>query len=127
MLRKDERQIKPEPDCIFCKIIRKEIGAEIVYEDDKFSVFKDANPSAPTHLLIVPKEHLELVGGDLEKRADVLGRIFALSRKVAADAGVLKSGYKLVTNAGRGAGQTVDHLHIHLIGGWESPDEVRHV
>ena len=113
-------------DCIFCKIIRKEVPAEFVYEDDTFAVFKDANPSAPVHLLIVPKEHLEIGGGDLEKRSDALGKIFALSRRLAEEAGV-RDGYKLVTNAGPGAGQTVDHLHVHLIGGWKSPTEVRHV
>jgi len=111
--------MKKELDCIFCKIVRKEIPAEFVYEDDIFAVFKDIHPSAPVHLLIVPKEHFEIQGGDL-------GRVFALSHRLAEEAGVL-DGYKLVTNAGPGAGQTVDHLHIHLIGGWKSPTEVRHV
>jgi len=118
--------MKKELDCIFCKIVRKEIPAEFVHEDEVFAVFKDIHPSAPVHLLIVPKEHLEIQGGDLERRADVLGRVFALSHRLAEEAGVLE-GYKLVTNAGPGAGQTVDHLHIHLIGGWKSPTEVRHV
>uniref|UniRef100_A0A831Z2L6 HIT domain-containing protein n=1 Tax=candidate division WWE3 bacterium TaxID=2053526 RepID=A0A831Z2L6_UNCKA len=114
-------------DCIFCKIIRKEVPAEFVYEDADFAVFKDIRPSAPVHLLLVPREHLEIQVGDLEKRAAALGRVFALSREVAEKAGVLNSGYKLVTNAGHGAGQTIDHLHVHLIGGWKSPTEVRHV
>ena len=126
MLKKGESTMTSDPNCIFCKIINKEVPAEFVYEDNDFAVFKDANPSAPVHLLIVPKEHLEIEGGDLEKRSDVLGKVFALSRRVAEKAGVL-DGYKLVTNAGPGAGQTVDHLHVHLIGGWKSPTEVRHV
>lgn len=116
-----------EKGCIFCDIANKKKAAKIVHEDDKFVVFHDAKPSAPVHLLIVPKEHLELTGGDLDKRAAILGKVFALSRKVAKDAGILESGYKLVMNAGYGAGQTIDHLHIHLIGGWKSPIEVRHV
>ena len=127
MLKKDEGQVGKETDCIFCKIIRKEIPKEFVYEDDDFAVFKDVHPSAPVHLLMVPKEHLEIQGGDLEKRAAALGRVFALSREIADKSGVLESGYKLVTNAGPGAGQTVDHLHVHLIGGWKSPTEVQHV
>ena len=126
MLKKSEETMKKDLDCIFCKIVRKEVPAEFVYEDEVFAVFKDIHPSAPVHLLIVPKEHLEIQGGDLERRADVLGRVFALSHRLAEEAGVL-DGYKLVTNAGPGAGQTVDHLHIHLIGGWKSPTEVRHV
>jgi histidine triad (HIT) family protein len=126
MLKKGEEKMEKEVDCIFCKIVRKEVPAEFVYEDDVFAVFKDIQPSAPVHFLIVPKEHLEIEGGDLERRADVLGRVFALSRQLAEKAGVL-DGYKLVTNAGPGAGQTVDHLHVHLIGGWKSPTEVRHV
>lgn len=126
MLKKGEDTMTIDPNCIFCKIVQKEVPAEFVYEDDDFAVFKDANPSAPVHLLMVPKEHLEIQGGDLEKRAAALGRVFALSREIAEKVGVL-DGYKLVTNAGPGAGQTVDHLHVHLIGGWKSPTEVRHV
>lgn len=126
MLKKGEEKMGKESDCIFCKIVRKEVSAEFVYEDDTFAVFKDIRPSAPVHLLIVPKEHLEIAGGDLDRRSDVLGRVFPLSRRLAEEAGVL-DGYKLVTNAGPGAGQTVDHLHLHLIGGWGSPTEVRHV
>ncbi len=126
MLKKGEEKMEKELDCIFCRIIRREVPAEFVYEDDFFAVFKDIKPSAPVHLLIVPKEHLEIQGGDLERRAEVLGRVFALSRKLAEEAKIL-DGYKLVTNAGPGAGQTVDHLHVHLIGGWKSPTDVRHV
>src|SRR3972149_2658568 len=101
MLKKSEEKMKKDLDCIFCKIVRKEIPAEFVYEDDIFAVFKDIHPSAPVHLLIVPKEHLEIRGGDLERRADVLGRVFALSHRLAKEAGVL-GGYKLVANAGPG-------------------------
>lgn len=126
MLKKREGQIGKGADCIFCRIIRKEVPAEFVYEDEHFAVFKDIRPSAPVHLLIVPKEHLEISGGDLERRSDILGKVFVIARKLAEDAGV-SEGYKLVMNAGPGAGQTVSHLHVHLIGGWRSPTEVRHV
>src|SRR3990172_12824249 len=101
MLKKSEETMKKELDCIFCKIVRKEIPAEFVYEDEIFAVFKDIHPSAPVHLLIVPKEHLEIQGGDLERRADVLGGGVALPPKVAGGGGVL-GGEKVVTNAGPG-------------------------
>src|SRR3972149_11296134 len=104
MLKKSEETMKKELDCIFCKIVRKEIPAEFVHEDEVFAVFKDIHPSAPVHLLIVPKEHLEIQGGDLERRADVLGRGFALSHRLAEEAGGLE-GYKLVPHAGPRAGR----------------------
>lgn len=113
-------------NCIFCAIAQKRKKEDIVYEDDSFVAFRDINPSAPVHLLIIPKEHLGLVGGDLEKRSEIMGKIFPLSRKIAKKMGVSGS-YKLATNAGYSATETPDHLHIHLIGGWKSPAEVHRV
>jgi histidine triad (HIT) family protein len=115
-----------EKDCIFCKIAGKKKKEEIVFENEEFLVFKDANPSAPVHLLIIPKEHLGAASCDIEGRSSVCGKIFPLARQIAQKMGVEDS-YKLVMNAGYSASETPDHLHVHLVGGWESPTEVKHV
>ena len=104
--------------CVFCKIASHEVDSKVEYEDKDFVVFHDVNPSAPTHVLIVPKEHIEL-SDDLTDWEKISGRILSIARKVAEKLGIAESGYKLVMNCGRGAGQVVDHLHVHLIGGWE--------
>lgn len=119
-------------DCIFCKIIKKEVPADFVFENDKVAVFKDIHPSAPIHLLIVPKitldaakieRHLNSVN-DLENQdRDVISEMFLIAKKIAADFNLDKSGYKLVFNVGRGGGQLVDHLHLHLLGGWKEGEQ----
>lgn len=110
-------------DCIFCKIIEKKIPADIVYEDGKIIVFKDINPLAPVHLLIVPKKHIPSVDHLGIKDKELIGDIFLIAQKVARDYNLDKSGYKLVFNVGEGASQMVDHLHLHLLGGWKSSEE----
>ena len=105
-------------DCVFCQIAGHKLAAEIEHEDDDFIVFHDIKPSAPVHLLIVPKKHLELAD-DLTEWERISGRILSIAKRVAKRLGIAESGYKLVMNCGRGAGQTIEHLHIHLIGGWE--------
>ena len=107
--------------CLFCKIANKELPSEILYEDDEFLVFKDINPQAPIHLLIIPKEHLESVDHLREKDKELIGRLLLLAQKIARDQGVAKSGYRLVFNVGKNAGQTIDHLHLHLLGGKTLP------
>ena len=107
--------------CLFCKIAKKELPSEILYEDDEFLVFKDINPQAPIHLLIIPKEHLESVDHLREKDKELIGRLFLLAQKIARDQGIAKSGYRLVLNVGKNAGQTIDHLHLHLLGGRSLP------
>ena len=103
-------------DCIFCKIIKKELPATVVYEDDTVIVFKDINPSAPVHYLSVPKVHISSVTElTPQDQAFVYAAIFA-AKKVAEQSGL--KGYKLVFNVGREGGQMVDHLHLHLLGGW---------
>ena len=104
-------------DCVFCKIIRKELPAEIVYEDSSFMVFKDIHPAAKTHLLVVPKKHVASVN-ELED-ADLAGGLVMTARKIALEQKL--SSYKLLINTGSNAGQTVDHLHMHLIGGEKLP------
>ncbi len=106
-----------DPDCIFCKIAAGEIPADVVHQDDLVVAFRDVNPKAPTHVLIIPRRHIasaaELSGTDSE----MLGRFFTVAAQVARDAGVAERGYRLVTNVGAGAGQSVHHLHFHLLGG----------
>jgi len=104
-------------NCIFCKIINKEIPSSIVYEDEKVIAFKDIKPVAPVHILIVPKEHIPSVNELTEENASVLADIHLAAGKIAASMGISKDGYRLINNCGANAGQTVYHLHYHLIGG----------
>lgn len=110
-------------DCIFCKIIKKEIPADTIYENKDFIVFKDIKPKAPTHVLLVPKKHIVSVNEIKPEDKEMVGELFLTAQKIAEDIGIKKSGYKLVFNVGRGGGQLIDHLHLHLIGGWGSPNE----
>jgi histidine triad (HIT) family protein len=106
-----------DPECIFCKIAAGEVPADIVHQDDQVVAFRDVNPKAPTHVLLIPRRHIasaaELSGTDSE----MLGRLFSVAAQVARDAGLAERGYRLVTNVGSGAGQSVFHLHFHLLGG----------
>lgn len=106
-------------DCIFCNIINKEMSADVLYEDDKFVAFKDIKPSAPVHLLIVPKEHIASINDLDKKHCGMIGDMFLLAKKLAEEQGI-SDGYKLAFNTGRKGGQLVDHLHLHLMGGWPS-------
>lgn len=102
---------------VFEKIIRREISANIVLEDDDLIAFHDVNPAAPVHVLIVPKQVVSRIGEAEASHAELLGKLLLASRKVAEKLGVLQSGYRLVINHGRDAGETVPHLHLHLLGG----------
>ncbi|MBF0469211.1 MAG: histidine triad nucleotide-binding protein [Desulfamplus sp.] len=107
------------PDCLFCKIVHREIPSEFLYENDTFVVFKDINPHAPVHLLIVPKQHIRSIN-DLEtKDSDLVGSMFILAKKMAKEQGINVSGYKLLFNVEKGGGQVIFHLHLHLLGGWK--------
>jgi len=99
---------------IFQKIINKEINADIIYEDEKSLVFRDINPVAPTHLLIIPKKHIEKISNANEEDQDLLGHLFLVAGKVAKELGI-ENAFRLVVNNGAGAQQTVFHLHIHLL------------
>jgi len=105
-------------DCIFCKIINKEIPSEIIFEDEEVIVFKDIKPKAPVHLLIVPKKHIESINEAQEEDKKLIGKLFLVARDFAKKMGVSDSGYKLLINVGEGGGQEVFHLHVHLMGGW---------
>ncbi|MEK7388627.1 MAG: histidine triad nucleotide-binding protein [Elusimicrobiota bacterium] len=105
----------PATDCVFCRIVRREIPAQIVLEDEQALVFQDASPQAPTHCLIVPKKHLGSLAASTDGDAALLGHLQRLACKVAER--MTLSSFRLVTNNGRGAGQSVDHLHYHLLSG----------
>lgn len=104
-------------DCVFCKIIKKEIPAKVVYEDDQVIAFHDANPQAPIHLLIVPKEHIASILDIDEENSEVLKDIFRVAQNIAKENNIDKKGFRLVVNTGEEGGQTVHHLHFHLLGG----------
>jgi histidine triad (HIT) family protein len=103
--------------CIFCKIVSKEMKAEIVYQDEQATAFRDLHPVAPTHILIVPNKHIKSVGTLETKDEPLIGHLFTVARKLAEEEGVSNGGYRLITNTGANGGQTVFHLHMHLIGG----------
>ena len=106
-----------DPQCLFCRIAAGEVPAELLHDDDLVVAFRDISPKAPTHILVIPRGHIVSAADLTDEHAPLLGRIFAVAAQLAREAGVTDSGFRLVTNAGRGAGQSVDHLHFHLLGG----------
>ncbi len=104
-------------NCIFCKIARKELPSTIVYEDDKVIAFNDINPVAPVHVLIIPKIHIKNVMELDEQNADIMKDIHLAAKNIAVKLGIDEKGFRLINNCGEEAGQTVFHLHYHLIGG----------
>jgi histidine triad (HIT) family protein len=106
-------------DCLFCNIATGKTETPFLYENENLVVFRDINPHAPVHLLIVPKRHIRSVN-DLTAQDDaILAELFHTAREMAKQEGVNESGYKLLFNVERGGGQVIFHLHLHLIGGWE--------
>ncbi len=103
--------------CIFCKIVSKEARANIVYQDEQVTAFRDTHPVAPTHILIVPNRHIDSVGRMEPEDEQVVGHIFSVARRLAEQEEISAGGYRLITNTGPHGGQTVFHLHVHLIGG----------
>ncbi len=103
-------------DCLFCKIIAGEIPSAKVYEDDKILAFRDIAPAAPTHILVIPKAHIAGVDGVTQENCEIVGYIFAKIADIAREQG-LENGYRVVSNVGEDGGQTVRHLHFHILGG----------
>ena len=103
--------------CIFCKIVSGAAKAEIVFRDDQVTAFRDMHPVAPTHILIVPNKHIESVGTLDVEEEQLMGHLFTVARKLAEEEEISIGGYRLITNTGTNGGQTVYHLHVHLIGG----------
>lgn len=105
-----------DSDCLFCRIAGGEIPSEKVYANDEVLAFRDIQPRAPTHLLVIPRRHVGSAHHLTDADGELLGRLFSVMRRLADDAG-LGSGYRIVTNVGPDAGQSVEHLHFHLLGG----------
>lgn len=106
-----------ESDCLFCRIVRRQLKAEIVAEEEGLLAFKDVRPQAPTHLLVVPGEHIPSLADVTPAHTTLLGRAVQFANRLASQYQLRQSGYRLVVNCGAGAGQSVFHLHFHLLGG----------
>lgn len=106
-------------DCLFCKIISGEIPSDKVYEDELVYAFNDISPTAPTHVLIIPKKHIATLNDITEDDEKIIGHIYSVARKIAKEKGISHDGYRIVSNCNKNAGQTVFHIHFHLLGGRE--------
>ena len=108
-----------EKDCIFCKIVKGEIPSAFLYKNDDLVVFRDINPHAPVHILIVPTRHIRSINDLMEEDAKIVSEMIMAGKMMAEKEGISKSGYKLLFNVEKGGGQVIFHLHMHLIGGWK--------
>ncbi len=104
-------------DCIFCKIIAGEIPGNIIHRDDEVVAFHDVNPVAPVHVLIIPRKHMSSINEAVEEDRQVLGELMLRAKAIAKELNIAESGYRLVINTGKSVGQTVFHIHLHLLGG----------
>ncbi|MFA7170072.1 MAG: histidine triad nucleotide-binding protein [Candidatus Paceibacterota bacterium] len=104
-------------NCLFCEIIKGEISAEKVYEDDFVFAFRDIHPIAPVHILIIPKKHIASINNLVEEDVKIMGNMFLSAKKIAEDVRIAEKGYKLLVRTGRDGGQEVPHIHMHLLGG----------
>jgi histidine triad (HIT) family protein len=107
-----------EKDCIFCQIAQGQTETQMLYQSDTLVVFKDINPHAPVHLLLVPKKHIRSVNDLTDADQEILAEFILVAKEMAKEQGVDKSGYKLLYNVEKGGGQLIFHLHLHLLGGW---------
>ncbi len=105
------------PDCIFCKIAAGDIDADIVYQSEDLVGFRDLNPQAPTHVLIIPRRHISTINDIAESDAEVIGQLFVAAKEIAAQEDISEPGYRVTMNCNAGAGQSVFHVHLHLLGG----------
>jgi len=106
-----------DPDCLFCKILAGKVPADIVYESDTTIAFRDNNPQAPTHVLIIPRQHVSCINEIDDEHQALVGGLFSAARAIATAEGLADDGYRVVINCNEAAGQTVFHLHLHLLGG----------
>ena len=106
-------------NCLFCKIANGEIPTKLVYEDDEIAAFDDINPKAKVHILIVPKKHIESTAEMTEQDIPLIGKMIYVAKKIAEEQRIAKSGYRLVFNTRKNAGQLIEHIHLHLLGGNE--------
>ncbi len=108
-----------QSDCIFCKIIQKELPADFLFENENLVVFRDINPKAPVHQLIVPRQHLRSINDITISDGQILTEMIFTAQKMAVKLKIDRSGYKLLFNVEKGGGQVIFHLHLHLLGGWK--------
>jgi histidine triad (HIT) family protein len=106
-------------DCLFCKIVAGEIPADIVYESDTAVAFRDINPQAPTHVLVIPRKHIATINHIDDEDQAIVGGLYTAAREIAASEGIAEHGYRAVMNCNEAAGQTVFHIHLHVLGGRE--------
>lgn len=106
-----------EENCLFCKILAGTIPADIIYESDTAIAFRDINPQASTHVLIIPRKHIPTINDITQDDQAIVGSLYSAAREIAAAEGVAEEGYRAVMNCNEGAGQTVFHIHLHLLGG----------
>jgi histidine triad (HIT) family protein len=111
-------------DCIFCKIVAGEIPSDSVYQDEEIIAFRDINPQAPVHIVIIPRKHIASLSDLSQSDSALVGRLVAIANKLAKEEGIADKGYRLVINCGKEGGQLVPHLHMHLVGGRRLSDQV---
>lgn len=104
-------------DCLFCKMVAGELQPDVVYESEHVLAFRDINPQAPVHVVVIPKEHIATINDIVPEQAELVGRLYLAAAEVAAQLGMAERGYRTVMNCNRDGGQTVFHLHLHLLGG----------
>jgi len=104
-------------DCLFCKIARREIPSDFLYEDESVVAFRDINPQAPLHVLVIPRRHIEKISQLKREDGDLVVRMITAANRIAAEQGIAESGYRLIFNCGVDGGQEVYHIHLHLLGG----------
>ncbi len=114
-------------DCIFCKIAKKEIKAEIVYDEEGIIAFKDLHPIVPTHILIIPKKHIASVADIEDNDQKLMGALIVAAKRIAENCGIAKDGYKLLLRVGKFGGQEIRHIHMHLLGGAMLEENIRPV
>jgi histidine triad (HIT) family protein len=105
--------------CVFCRIVKGQASGKIVYQDEEVTAFRDINPKAPTHILVVPNKHIRSLAYVEPEDTFLLGRLLQVAKDLAHQEDIERSGYRLFMNCGYGAGQVVNHLHLHLLGGWD--------
>lgn len=111
-------------DCIFCKIINGEIPTNKVYEDDNVLAFEDINPQMPVHILVIPKKHIESIAQLKENDELLVGKLFTAINKIAHEKGIAEQGFRVISNCGEDAGQTVKHLHFHILAGNKMSEKI---
>ena len=111
-------------ECIFCRIVAGELPGDIVYQDENFLAFRDINPLAPTHILVIPRKHISSLADLADQQQELMGRLIILATRLAEKEGIGERGYRLVLNCGAEGGQVIRHLHLHLLGGRKLDDQL---